>query len=67
MEPSSGTCVLTKDKTAMIYSPPSNPLFISTEFEYEACLDDGLESACDGAGMTIFVEPVRIEHTVPCC
>ena len=60
MEPSSGTCVLTEDKTAVIYSPPSDPLFIGqNEFEYEACLDDGLDSACDRASVTIsFVAPI---------
>ena len=57
MDPSSGTYVLTKDKTAMTYSPPSNPMFTGqTKFEYEACLDDGLESACDRASVTISVK-----------
>ena len=63
MEPSSGTCVLTKDKTAVIYSPLSDPMFIGMEFEYEAHLDDGLELAYDRASMIIFVGPVGIEHT----
>ena len=60
MEPSSVTCVLAEDKTTMIYSLPSDPLFIGqTEFEYEACLDDGLDSACDRASVTIsFVAPI---------
>ena len=34
MDPSSGTFVLTEDKTVVIYSPPSDQLFIGlTEFE----------------------------------
>ena len=66
MEPSSGTCVLAEDKTAMIYSPPSNPLFIrQTKFEYEACLDDVLASACDRASVTISVKaPIIVRDDI---
>ena len=63
MEPSSGTCVLAKCKIALIYSVPSNLLFIGREFEYKVCLDDGLELACDRVSVIICFEPVRIEHT----
>ncbi len=55
MDPAFGTVTLTDDKQAVIYFPPSGSHFVGEiEFEYEACIDDGLE--CDKANVNISVE-----------
>ena len=59
--PSEGTSAIAADKSAVVYTPPSD--FIGeVTFEYEACLEDG--TTCDKANVTISVEPEVVAVTL---
>ena len=56
--PDSGTCAVDVDGTAVVYTPPVDPLFVGeATCTYEACLVGALEPSCDDAVVTITVLP----------
>ena len=64
--PASGTSVVSGDRSTILYTPPpSDDGFIGEDFEYEACLDDGVELTCDTATVTVSVDPVFIDTVGP--
>ncbi|KAL7542146.1 hypothetical protein ACHAWF_010538 [Thalassiosira exigua] len=50
-----GTCSLSADKKAVVYTPPTSAFEGQATCEYEACTDDG--QSCDKANVTITVVP----------
>ena len=55
-----GMCAVTEGRNAVVFTPV-DPTFAGTaSCEYEACLDDGFETNCDFATVTVHFEPLIV-------